>query len=202
MRWGGTDTRLGPGLVRSPAGRMETGNCHLLKRHRLVKYPSFSPNAALGDRPQGKGWAGTPSTPIKPTPAIAFVPPPAAPTSATRRQRNSPPPLGPPIALIPQDPKNHRFPHYIPHPCSPEALSGTSPAAPIATDAIDVSPHPRGCRRAAAPTQGTAHGCYTAPGTPVMPTHPPLHKLPGAGTVFICFAYSTVLFNFICITNN
>lgn len=118
---------------------METGNRHLLKRHRLVKYPILSPNAALGDRPQGKGCTRTPSAPTKPTPAIAFVPPPAAPASATRRQCNSPPPLGPPIALIPQDPKKHHFPHYIPHPCSPEALSGTNPAAPIAVDAIDVS---------------------------------------------------------------
>lgn len=114
---------------------METGNCHLLKPHCLVKHPSFLPDAALWDRPQGKGWDRTPSAPTKPTQRSPFLPPPAAPTSATHHRHTSPPPLGPPIALVPQESKKHHFPRYIPHPSllpSPPApaLRRSSPLMP------------------------------------------------------------------------
>lgn len=146
------------------------------------------------------GGTGHPQHAQTPPQQLYFLPPPAAPTSATHHQHT--PRLGPSITLIPQDTQTHHFPHYIPHPCTATAPSGSSPSAPIAPEAIKVSPHPRGCQCAAAPTQGTAHGHSMASGTPAMTTRLLLHKLPGSGTGFVCVDYSIVLFNFICITNN
>lgn len=100
-----------------PPSSWENGDRNLLKRHHLLKHPGFSPGTALGERPQGTGWDRSPSAPTKTPQRSPFLPPPAAPASATHHRHTPPPPLGPPIALIPQDPKKHHFPHYIPHPC-------------------------------------------------------------------------------------
>jgi len=160
---GGGDARPGPGPVHLPAGRMETGNCHFLKVHRLVKHPSFSPDTALEDRPQGMGWDRAPSAPAKPTQRLPFPPLPAAPASVTHHRHT---PLHPCVPSLPSSPRTLKS---TPSPITsasfaPAVPSSASPAAPIAIAVIDVSPEPRGRWRAGVPTQGTVRGCYMAPG--------------------------------------